>query len=65
MNYNLALGLLGGTTPMFAVHLIAKTDYLRTSAWYLAAALTSFVGFPVRGAETTKATSECSAGDGG
>ncbi|HYD08196.1 MAG TPA: MFS transporter, partial [Reyranella sp.] len=42
--YNITLGLIGGTTPMVATYLIARTNDDLSIAWYLIAAATiSFI----------------------
>ena len=45
VSYNLALGLLGGTTPAISVFLVAQTGYRRAAAlWLVAAAIIGLVG---------------------
>jgi MFS transporter, MHS family, proline/betaine transporter len=45
VSYNLALGLLGGTTPAISVFLVVQTGFRRAAAaWLMAAAITGLVG---------------------
>jgi MFS transporter, MHS family, proline/betaine transporter len=52
--YNITVGALGGTAPMFATWLIAKTDYPLAPALYvtLAAALSAVAALSIRSRST-------------
>lgn len=52
--YNLTLGLIGGTTPMVATYLIARTHDDLSIAWYLMAAAAISLAFTVRIPETAR-----------
>ena len=45
LSYNVAMATLGGTAPMIAVYLIARTGYITAPAWFMAAsAAAGFIG---------------------
>jgi MHS family proline/betaine transporter-like MFS transporter len=55
IGFNLAMGLIGGTTPMVATYLIARSHNDLSPAWYLMGAATLSLLVILRVRETAKA----------